>query len=140
MNLPIMHNHYLLKIVTGPLVVLVLHILATVLGWYEMIWWLDKPLHFLGGVSIAISAYYLISYFSAIGKIQINWKPLMLLAIFSAVALCAMSWEFMEFYFDRAAGSTMQGDVLDTITDMLMGMLGGMLISIPLTFRKKSKK
>lgn len=134
-----MHNQFLVKIFFAPFAVLILHIVATIFGWYELIWWLDKPLHLLGGVAIAASTYYLIEYFSHIQKLQINWKPLNLLAIFSVVALAAVSWEFMEFYFDRTINSDMQGGLYDTITDLIMGMLGGMLTALIFTYLLKKQ-
>ena len=132
-----MHNHFLIKIVAAPLSVLVIHIIATISGGYELIQWLDKPIHFLGGIAIAISTYYLIAYFTENKKLQISWMPLQILAITAAVALSAVSWEFLEYYLDMTTASMMQPSVQDTITDMLMGLAGGMLTAIIISWRKK---
>ncbi len=135
-----MHNRFLVKLVIPPLAVLVIHIIATVIGWYEAIWYFDKPMHFIGGIAIAISAYYLIAYFEQAGKLQISWKPLRILAITSIVALSAVSWEFMEFYLDSISYSVMQPSVRDTITDLVMGVLGGMITACITTYFRKFKK
>lgn len=135
-----MHSQFLIKIIAAPFVVLILHIAATITGLYDATWWLDKPLHLLGGVAIAISTHYLIVYFSNTGKLRIEWKPLTVLAIFSVVALAAVSWEFMEFYFDRISNTTtMQGSLYDTITDLIMGMLGGTITGTLLTYLSPKK-
>ena len=135
-----MYKQFLSKIFIPPFIVLLVHVAATILEWYEAVWWLDKPLHLLGGIAVGISSYYLIVYFINNDKLQVNWKPLLLLAIFAATALSAVSWEFMEFYLDQQVHIVMQPSVYDTITDLIMGMLGGMTSGTILTYIAKLKK
>jgi hypothetical protein len=132
-----MHNNFLIKIIAAPITVLVIHIIATISGAYEQIFWLDKPIHFLGGVAIALSTYYTIAYFTENKKLQINWVWLRILAISSVVALSVVSWEFLEFYLDSISSGTMQPSIRDTMTDMLMGMAGGMITAFIISWRKK---
>lgn len=134
-----MHNHYLIKIIVAPFIVLLLHLAATVAGWYELIWWFDKPLHLTGGVAVAISSYYLIKYFESTGKLKINWLPLQVLAIFSIVALSAVSWEFLEFYLDKKIFAMHQPSLYDTMVDLIMGMFGGTITGTVMTYLKRNK-
>lgn len=129
-----MHNRFLLKIFAGPVILLVLHISATIFGWYETVYYLDRPMHFLGGIAVAMSAHYLVKYFSHTDKLQINWKPIQVLAITAVVALGAVSWEFLEFYLDSISFAVMQPSVYDTIIDLTMGLLGGMITALLATY------
>lgn len=125
----------LTKLVAAPVLILVLHITATLTGWYDAIWWLDKPIHFFGGVAIAISSYYLIAHFKTTGQMHINWPWLNILVITAIVALCAVVWEFFEFYIDSIISiAAMQQTIDDTITDLVMGILGGMIVAFIVTW------
>jgi hypothetical protein len=135
-----MHNHFLFKIITAPFVVLLLHITATVTGWYEMIWWLDKPLHLAGGIAVAISSYYLIKYFESAGKLKISWLPIQVLGIFAIVALAAVSWEFLEFYLDKKIFAMHQPSLYDTMVDLIMGMFGGTITGTLMSYFGRSAK
>jgi hypothetical protein len=129
-------SHWLVKLALAPALVLIVHILVTVMDGYTLIWWLDNPIHFLGGIAVAISSYFFLQYFEVNQQFSVSWLPLKLLIIFGIVALCAVSWEFLEFYLDLKGALVMhQPSVRDTITDMLMGLLGGMLAAIAMNRR-----
>lgn len=125
------------KIAIAPSLVLMLHIVATVGGYYETFWWFDIPLHLAGGVAIAISGYFFLEDFYGRQKFHIQFKPLQILILISFVALGAVLWEFMEFSFDRIFHSLMQPDLPDTIKDMAMGLTGGGITTLLLMIKKK---
>ena len=127
----------LIKIAVTPAIVLVIHILATVLGFYETFWWFDIPLHFMGGIAVAISAYYLLEDFGNRQKFHNQFIPLQILILIAFTALAAVLWEFMEFTFDIAFHTHMQQGLLDTIKDMAVGISSGGLTTILLTLKLK---
>lgn len=122
-----MQNKILLKIAITPFGVLLLHLFATLFNWYEQVWYFDKIMHFLGGIAVAISAYYLLQFFNATKSVTISWWAMKILIITAITALSAISWEFLEFGLDKVSFAMMQPSVQDTMTDLLMGMLGGQL-------------
>ncbi len=125
-----MQNNLLLKITTAPFAVLILHIFADLTGLYENYWWMDIPLHFLGGVAIAIASYFLLEYFTQTKKLSINSLALKSLIIISLVALSAISWEFLEYFLDFYFATEMQPSILDTMKDLAMGLFGGFVVII----------
>jgi hypothetical protein len=136
-----MLNNPLIKIAIAPFAVLILHIIATITGLYEMLWWLDIPLHFLGGVAIALGSYYLLQDFGNRKLFAMQSAPLKILTLLAFTALAAVSWEFLEFSLDRYAGTTMQPGVLDTIKDLAFGLSGGgmgALLILTRSFKNKN--
>ena len=132
-----MNKKTLLQIAIGPIIVIGLHSVGTLAGWSEMWWWFDIPMHFLGGVAIAISIAAILHEFETKKKFNIAWKPLEILTLLAFVALAAVLWEMMEFAFDIFFHTDMQPSLLDTIKDMCMGIIGGGLSAIVLAFRRK---
>lgn len=125
-----MQNNLLLKITTAPFAVLILHIFADLTGLYENYWWMDIPLHFLGGIAIAIASYFLLEYFTQTKKLSIESLALKFLIVISFVALSAIAWEFLEYFLDFYFATEMQPSILDTMKDLAMGLLGGFTVMI----------
>ncbi|HMR55599.1 MAG TPA: hypothetical protein PKD34_03350 [Candidatus Doudnabacteria bacterium] len=121
----------LIKIILGPAIVLVLHIIADLTGLYYEIFWLDVPMHFLGGVAIAFSAYYFLTYADITSK-QVAVKLLSLFLILALTALSAVGWEIFEYGMDRIFKTRMQPSVHDTMKDLAFGLLGGAIAGITL--------
>lgn len=135
-----MLNNSLIKIALAPFAILILHILATVLGWYELFWWFDMPMHFLGGAAIALSSYYLFDDFADRDRLSIQWLPLKILILLAFTSLAAVSWEFLEFAMDRYVDTNMQPSILDTVKDLAIGLSGGGLIALAISPLKKILK
>ena len=125
-----MFNNPLIKIAIAPFAVLILHILGTFGGWYEMFWWFDIPMHFLGGVAAAISSYYVLQDFGSRNLFAMQSVPLKILTLLAFTSLAAVSWEFFEFSLDRYVSTEMQPGILDTIKDLAMGLTGGGLVAL----------
>jgi hypothetical protein len=119
----------LAKIAIGPLLVLTIHLMADVFGWYEKIFWLDMPMHFLGGMAIAMSSFYFLKYAEVSSK-QVGIKLLTLLLILALTALAAIAWEILEFGMDRIFSTTLQPSVYDTMKDLAFGLIGGAVVGI----------
>lgn len=126
----------LIKLIWAPAAVLVLHVIAMLAGWYQLISWLDSPMHFLGGIAIATSAYFFWNGAQITSK---QFRPILLklLFILAIVALAAVAWEFLEFGLDRTFGTVMQPSVQDTIKDLALGLLGGSFISAFLLYKNR---
>lgn len=112
-----------------PILVLIIHLLSQFLGFYDRISWLDTPMHFLGGMAIAASAFFIFKHlenkkeFMAIPMVKI------LLAI-ALTALAAVMWEQVEFASDTLFHTMMQPSNWDTMKDLTMGLLGASVMSL----------
>lgn len=115
-------------ILLWPVVVLALHMLLTITGGYY--WWshVDKAMHVLGGVSIALSGIAAINIYSQDGSLRISNNFIYAIIILSFVALAAVNWEFLEFTLDHTVHTHMQPSLGDTMGDILAGLCGGGLI------------
>ena len=117
-------------ILLWPIIVLTLHLLLTVTGGYY--WWLhvDKIMHVLGGMSMALSGLAVMDFYTTAGELKISNRFITALFIISFVAFAAVSWEFLEFILDYATGIHMQPSLADTMGDLLAGLCGCLLIII----------
>jgi hypothetical protein len=116
------------KLVVWPFGVLGLHALLTVSGGYY--WWahVDKIMHILGGMSIALSGIGAINFFSNRGDIKIRNSFITAVITLSFVAFAAVGWEFLEFTLDLIVHTHMQPSLIDTMGDLLAGLCGGGVI------------
>mgnify|MGYP001598744367 CR=1 FL=1 len=102
----------------------IFYILGFVFHWNYSVWWYDLFLHFLGGVWVAIAAKKHI--IGSIGHRGLM-GPILLVAL---VALVGVTWEIYEFSIDelffeeRARWRAQEGNT-DTMTDLMMDLLGG---------------
>lgn len=97
---------------------------------------LDIPLHLLGGISVAMSINYLSRWLEASRLVIIRHRFYRALLIVAMVTLVAVLWEWYEFLHDHFFGSRFQPSKADTMKDLLMGMLGGILFCISLVKKK----
>ncbi|MBP7805231.1 MAG: hypothetical protein KA052_03380, partial [Candidatus Pacebacteria bacterium] len=99
----------------------VINQLATYFHWYNLLWWFDIPMHFLGGFTVF--------YFSAI-----LWLPARKWVsdtrfIFEAVittVLIGVLWEALELYLFFNYGSP-AFFTLDSISDVVFDLAGALL-------------
>lgn len=129
----------LFKILKFPLLVLVVHVLATVLGWYANIEHFDKLMHALGGMSIAVGTFSLYSLLRQRKLVGTNHLLVISIAVVAIVVSTAVAWEWMEFLIDTLTGSHMQISLTDTMGDLLAGTLGGTIISLAKLFLPHKK-
>lgn len=85
---------------------------------YYEIWWLDIPMHILGGLGVASLASSLHLYFL---KTRISF-----LNLFLAYTAVAILWEVYEYAHDLVTYREWNG-WLDTIKDYLDGLLGALI-------------
>ncbi len=108
---------------------------AHVIGGYRRWPSVDIPLHFFGGFAIA---YFLAGALRVFEKRRLlrpsdPWVRLGLL--FGLVTTSAVFWEFAEWIADHTLGTRCQLSVDDTILDLLMGVLGGIVFLMPRLLR-----
>ena len=112
----------------APIAVFSFHLFAMlVLDAYA--WWpdFDIPMHFAGGVAIAYffaGCYRSALAFEFLGQPS---KVVYAVAVFGMTAVAAVVWEFAEFIADHTLGSHTQPGLADTLLDLLMGLLGGIV-------------
>jgi uncharacterized membrane protein YjdF len=128
----------ILAILFWPALVFLVHVLASAVGVYAQIDKFDNVMHFLGGASIAAAAGHALALARRRGWMTIQRRALTLLVVLGMVALAAVCWEFLEFIMDRYASTGMQGDIIDTLSDMLLALVGGLIIA--LTYRTKDAR
>lgn len=89
---------------------------------YYIIRHIDKIMHFLGGVAAGTFAWIFIEWlYPSISRMQ----------KFFLVAGCALvvgvGWEILERFFALLNPHIMKFDLVDTVTDVLSGILGGII-------------
>ena len=109
----------------APTLVFGIHVfIARVLNAYVLYPPLDIPMHFFGGVVIAL---FIWRCFAAISPAAIAppFRPaLMALLVFSFSATATVFWEFAELLSDRLFNTNAQLGLEDTLLDMALGLAG----------------
>ena len=98
--------------------------------------WISAPMHFAGGVSIAIAFFLTINHLQKREYITLN-NTSKIIFVVSLVALMAVFWEFYQFFMEYATKLDLQGNLSDTMADLFFGILGGFLTSIFMVFSGK---
>ena len=104
---------------------------------YALYWqypWIDIPLHFLGGVVAALAV-------SLIFRAElVAFRPLTaLLFIIGLAVLIGVGWEFFEWTLDHTVRLGLkQGDLTDTLTDLLMDILGASFTALNLNWQRRT--
>lgn len=135
----------MLKRNSGP-IILILTLAVNVLfgfgfGWYRQFWFFDIILHFLGGLGVALTVqrWLVDKYLPAIS----GW--LMAVLLVSAAGLVGLGWEFAEYlasvflpsrFFGYKVGWI--GDLPDTLSDLLMDLVGGAAAGLHLFRNRKT--
>lgn len=81
---------------------------------YQELWWLDIPMHILGG--FGVGAFFLSVF-------EYKKRPVTYRTIFLLYIVIALGWEFLEAYKGFTNLQDL-GDVVDTLADLFNGALG----------------
>lgn len=97
-------------------VLAVLHTIALKLYLYWHFSWFDMPMHFFGGITVALGVF---TFADLVRTFPV--RLLHLIPVVSFVIIVALAWEVFELYigFNVEAGYGM-----DTITDLTLGIIG----------------
>lgn len=108
-------------------VVGVLNMTATLLHLYWTSRWFDKPIHFLAGVTVAMTAILLWQYYRKTN--YINFRTAIKIAIISTLFI-GLLWEVYELYFEITFFSDKSNYFRDTFLDLIMDTSGGIFGSL----------
>ncbi|MBU0635697.1 hypothetical protein KKE06_01605 [Candidatus Micrarchaeota archaeon] len=117
----------LLQIFAFPILVLVVHAILVFFQAYALFDWVDIPMHFLGGIAIGNSFFLLLKLWQQQGFLGKTDSRVFLLFVVSLVALIIVVWEFLEFGAGRLGLMCYRPDLVDTLQDLFLGLLGGIL-------------
>ncbi len=86
----------------------------------------DIPVHFFGGVSMALTGFMLLRIAEKQKWIETRNAFLVLVLLICFVSFTATVWEFYEFLRDYFFHESNQLGIPDTMGDMFMGLLGAL--------------
>ena len=112
-----------------PVLVLVLHLFLLFFDVYSALPWFDMPIHFIGGVSVSMTYFFILKYLQKENYLKINGL-IRIIFVFALVSLTAVFWEFFEFSAEYLTGFNLQGSLNDTMVDLFLGLFGGLLAVI----------
>lgn len=126
----------LLKIIAFPFFVYMLgYSLQASWDNYQVLWWPNRVVHLLGGLSFAVVGYFILDIFKKLKWISTSSKVVDFFIILFFVMSVAVLWEFREFLSDKYLHTNSQISVADTIKDMFMGMVGAVLFGVGWFFK-----
>lgn len=115
------------------LVVLIffLNLLALKLHWYSLIWYFDMFMHFLGGFWLGLVSLWLFGWGSFSRGLAL--KTLVF------VLIIGLGWEFFEILaYNQIVKESL--DILDTVSDLLFDLMGGMAALIWYNFKDVKRR
>lgn len=100
-------------------VLTMVHVLAMSLYLYWQVWWLDIPVHVLGGVVVVFG------FFTARDlRLPQVYRLLTWYGMLCGVLIVAIGWEVFQYLIT----DTLKPDyVIDTLTDIVCGLTGGVI-------------
>ena len=112
-----------------PFSVFMIHLfLSRIIHLYEIWPPTDIPVHFSGGLAIAV---FVSRCFQLLPRESVKRSRVVLLEILligSLTVTAAVFWEFAEFSMDRLLGTNVQLGLANTMRDMAMGILGSLFL------------
>lgn len=111
--------------------ILILHILGNILGWFYTVPNFDTLLHFLGGFWIAMASVYFLKRYAK--DLFRGHKLVEILFLVGVTMTIGFAWEFYEFLADSFIFNKtllMQQSITDTMTDLLADFVGALVYSL----------
>ncbi len=128
------------KVCIFPVLVLIIHvILSLMFDIYNRFEWFDMPMHFAGGLSIGVSFSLLLMFFLKEKLLDNIHVLLFFVFVVSMVAITAVGWEFFEFLLKIFFDFNTQPSVADTMLDLFLGILGGIISCLFMIYKKGVK-
>lgn len=103
-------------------------------GWYNEYWFIDIALHVLSGIMFGYA------WLAIAGRSKFSSIWVLTVGLISFATLASVLWEFWEFSGWRIMPSHTQfyfPVLSDTLGDLLSGMIGGVFLSIYISFKHK---
>lgn len=98
--------------------------IAVKLYLYWTVWWIDMVVHFFGGLTVGFATLWLVSKKKDLTGM--SSKKILVLALIGAFAI-GLLWEFYELYFQITQLSDGIAYWTDTISDLIMDSIGGII-------------
>ena len=114
----------------APMAVLMAHGGLLLVDGYDRYPDVDLVMHFAGGLAIGRLTAGVLDVGREAGAVRLAPRGLELLLIVACTALAAVLWEVCELALDAAAGTRQLGDTVDTVLDLLVGLLGGAVYAL----------
>lgn len=86
--------------------------------------------HFFGGFFVALNAYYLFQ----VDLLKLKYS-LVSVFVVGMVGLAAVGWESFEWILSQFTGAPFQGSVENIMEDLFLGLIGGVVASIIISYR-----
>ena len=114
------------------------HVIGGYVDWYENIPYYDHFTHFLTSTTISLIG--VTSLYILVFVLRITKLPPLFFGIFTVLFTISMGviWEFLEWGFDLAFGTTLQRGLNDTMLDLLFDTTAGIIIGAVATVRLKT--
>ncbi len=106
--------------------------LANKFHWYYSIWWFDIFMHFIGGVWLGVVFVWLCAF----RKLPLTLNFPFVLRLILSVLIVGVGWEVFEYYFINYMAQN-NFDVVDTVSDLVLDISGGLLASTYLLYKHK---
>lgn len=113
-------------------VIAILNMLAVSFSWYWRIWWLDMPMHFLGGLWVGLTSIWIFyNKDTAVNcnENKRNYSHIFFISI-ASVLLVGILWEIFEFGVNANVSFSIQNSLSDTLSDLFFDLLGAVFSSI----------
>ena len=117
-------------------------------SWYFYHWWFDLVMHFLGGLFIGLTVWWLYQlFFTLLATKKLSLRSSFILMI-GAILIMGLGWELFEFsvdeYWDTHLNikliEVLQVSQEDTSSDLLFDILGGVTAWLMVNRFGKGKK
>jgi len=99
--------------------------------------WLDMPMHFAGGVAIASCISVTLLVLEQRELVERTGPRIRSLLVLALTGCATILWEFAEFTTDQLGLTRAQAGLEDTLLDMALGLVGGLLF-LTLSARRAS--
>lgn len=117
--------------------VMMMHFFASVFYLYWQFWWLDIVMHILGGFLVVLVIICFSKMISFYDQFTLEKK---FFFVFFWLFLVTVFWELFEFFLEKVDPTIGYAYWIDTFSDIVAGLLGGVLSFIFVYVFLKNKK
>ena len=123
----------------APAIVFAIHLFAINFYFYSLIPNLDIPMHFIGGMAIAVTVICLMNVVEKEKLAAFKSHFVRAVLLIALVSMSASFWEISEFIVDTSWGFNLQYSLQDTMKDMILGLIGGSIVVISWAYGKTQR-
>lgn len=145
MEKEIIKKSTILKFAALTVAAFIAHFTAVYHNWYRTASWVDIPIHFWWGAMGALIFYWFFHHFPKYFDPERNFF-ITLVLVLNWTAFGGILWEFGEFVYDLIVITygfdlkIVQSGLIDTLSDLLLNMLGGLTVALLMGLRYHKNK